>query len=515
MVSLLYFSGMFVRKKKNKSGVVSIQIIDKSSGEYRVYRTVGSSDNETEIEYLFNEALKEIETIKGQQKLPFDFDKENDIVETFFKGIEDFKLVGPELLLGKLYDEIGFDKIPDELFRHLVITRLVYPVSKRKTVDYLFKYKGEIIDVKKVYRYLDKLQKHQINQVQQISYEHTLRVLNHALSIVFYDVTTLYFEAEEDDTFRQRGFSKDGKHQQPQILLGLLVSMGGYPLAYELFEGSKFEGHTMLPVLETFKKKYQLERLIVVADAGLLSAKNIQALMDKKYEFILGARIKNETHLVKQSLAGIEMVDGQSITFNKSEGQRLIISYSEKRAKKDAYNRKRGLQKLEKAVAAGKLTKQHINNKGYNKYLKLEGETAISVDYAKFKEDEKWDGLKGYLTNTKLTNEEVMKNYRQLWFIEKTFRISKTDLRIRPIFHYLKSRIEAHICIAFAACKIYKELERQLQEKNTTISPEQALNILKTIYSITITTPYSQTKHTRLIIKNPQQEYLLKIFNLN
>jgi len=123
--------------------------------------------------------------------------------------------VGPELLLGKLYDEIGFDKIPDELFRHLVITRLVYPVSKLKTVDYLFKYKGVITDVKKVYRYLDKLQTHQINQVQQISYEHTLQVLNQALSIVFYDVTTLYFEAAEEDDFRQAGFNKDGKHQQP------------------------------------------------------------------------------------------------------------------------------------------------------------------------------------------------------------------------------------------------------------------------------------------------------------
>jgi len=172
------------------------------------------------------------------------------------------------------------------------------------------------------------------------------------------------------------------------------------------------------------------------------------------------------------------------------------------------------LQKLEKVLAGGKLSKKHINNKGYNKYLKLEGEINISIDYNKFKDDEKWDGLKGYLTNTQLTKEEVIESYKQLWIIEKTFRISKSDLRIRPIFHYLKRRIEAHICIAFAACKVYKELERQLNRKKANLSPEKAIDILKTIYALTITTPYSDTKHTRLLIKNQEQSDLLKLFNL-
>lgn len=505
---------MFVRKKKNNSGVISVQIINKSSGKYRLYRTVGSSKDSAEIERLFNKAKNEISSISGQLTLSFDFDKEKDLVDTFYNGIEDFKLVGPELLLGKLYDEIGFDKIPDELFRHLVITRLVYPVSKLKTVDYLFKYKGIITDVKKIYRYLDKLQAHQINQVQQISYEHTLQVLNQSLSIVFYDVTTLYFEAAEEDDFRQAGFSKDGKHQQPQILLGLLVSTSGYPLAYELFEGGRFEGHTMIPVIEAFKEKYHLKKLVIVADAGLLSFKNIQALCEKNYEFILGAKIKNETEQTKQRLLSLKLKDGQSSIVYKSDGQKLIVSYSAQRAKNDVYNRRRGLQKLEKTINSGKLTKQHINNRGFNKYLKLEGETNISIDYNKFKEDEKWDGLKGYITNSSLTKEEVIENYKQLWFIEKTFRISKTDLRIRPIFHYIKRRIQAHICIAFTACKIYKELERQLYEKRVSISPEKAINILKTIYSISITTPYSHTKHTRLLIKSQEQSNLLKLFNL-
>ncbi len=192
----------------------------------------------------------------------------------------------------------------------------------------------------------------------------------------------------------------------------------------------------------------------------------------------------------------------------------MIVSYSGQRAKKDEYNRKRGLQKLEKSVSIGNLTKKQITNRGYNKYLKLDGKVTVAIDYDKYNDDAKWNGLKGYLTNTELSKEEVIAQYKQLWYIEKTFRISKTDLRIRPIFHYLKKRIEAHICISFAACVIYKELERQLKDKKSRLSPEKAIDVLKTIYAITITTPYSKTSYTRLLIKNEEQAELLGLFNI-
>lgn len=165
---------MFVRKKPNKSGIVSIQIIDKSSGKYEVFRTVGSSSDSEAIDKLFRQAKHEINEITGQQQLIFDKNKEQELVELFFHHIESMELAGPELLLGNLFDEIGFNIVSNDLFRHLVICRLVYPVSKLKTVDYLLKYKGISIDITKVYRYLDKLQKQQIKQVQQVSYEHTL-----------------------------------------------------------------------------------------------------------------------------------------------------------------------------------------------------------------------------------------------------------------------------------------------------------------------------------------------------
>ncbi len=153
-------------------------------------------------------------------------------------------------------------------------------------------------------------------------------------------------------------------------------------------------------------------------------------------------------------------------------------------------------------------------NKGYNKYLKIEGKATIKIDYEKYNDDAKWDGLKGYITNTTLPKETVIEKYSQLWLIEKDFRISKSDLQIRPVYHHLKKRIEAHICIAFAACKIYKELERQLKERNCQWSPEKVIDIAKTIYKISFRSPYSNTVHSRLLIKTEEQQEIVKFFNL-
>jgi transposase len=505
---------MFVRKKLNKSGVISVQILEKRSGKSTLVKTVGSSSDPEKIISLYEQGKRLINELKGQGILNFDIHNEMQLVDLFFNGIRELSLAGPELLLGKLFDEIGFNTIKEDLFRHLVITRLCYPASKLKTIDYLFKHKGISIDVESVYRYLDKLNSKQKEKVQQISYDHTLQILNNELNLIFYDVTTLYFEAEQEDELRKTGFSKEGKHQQPQIVLGLLVSTGGYPLAYEMFEGNKFEGHTMLPVIEAFKSKYKLKELVVIADAGLMSNENIAELQTKNYRYIIGARIKNETKIIQKKILSVPLKNGNSVAIVKDENSRIIISYSDVRATKDAANRKRGLEKLKKNLESGKLTKQHINNRGYNKYLKLEGDVKISINEEKYKDDSKWDGLKGYTTNSPLPKDEIIENYNQLWHIEKAFRISKTDLRIRPIYHRLKRRIEAHICIAFCAYKIYKELDRQLKIKNAEMSPEKAIDIAKTIFRITIQTNLSSTLHSRLYIDKEEQRRLLKLFDL-
>ncbi|HTG67388.1 MAG TPA: IS1634 family transposase [Flavobacterium sp.] len=504
---------MFVRKKPNKSGIISIQIIDKSSGKYKVIKTIGSSNDPEVISSLVLEGKNEINNLLSQAPIDFNVGLEEQLLDLFFSGIKELCLVGPELLLGKIFDSIGFNKIKDELFRHLVISRLTFPTSKLKTTDYLFKYKGERIGVDSLYRYLDKLHNKQKELVEQISYEHTQKLLG-KISIVFYDVTTLYFEIEKEDDLRQTGFSKEGKHQNPQIVLGLLVSIDGYPLAYDIFEGKKFEGHTMLPVIEGFKKKYQLEELIVVADSGLLSTENVEQLQQKNYGYILGARLKNEKEIIKKRVLDLKLKNGQSTEIRKDESTKIIVSYSLARAKKDQFNRKRGLDKLEKNIKKGKLTKSNINNRGYDKYLKMVGDVDLSIDYEKFNNDGVWDGLKGYITNLNISKEEIILNYGHLWKIEKAFRISKTDLQIRPIYHRLARRIEAHICIAFCAYKIYKELERQLKEKGSNLSPEKAIDIAKTIYRITIITPYSKRKEARLYISNEEQAQLLKLFEI-
>lgn len=323
---------MFVRKKPNKSGLVSIQIIDKSSGKYVVRQTVGSSSDPTEITFLIKKAKQQILTLSKQSTLPFDKAAELEFVDIFVNHLDSFSLIGPELLLGRIYDEIGFNVIKDELLRHLVITRLVYPVSKLKTTDYLFKYKGVEISVYTIYRYLDKFHKEYLEQVKAISLKHTLQLFSNDLSIVFYDVTTLYFEASEEDELRKTGFSKDGKHQQPQIVLGLLVSENGYPLDYDIFEGNKYEGDTLLPVIEHFKTKYHSEKLIVVADAGLLSGKNIALLKNLKYQYILGARIKNESASIISQILNLHLADKQIEEIQKGD-ERLIISYTWRRLK--------------------------------------------------------------------------------------------------------------------------------------------------------------------------------------
>lgn len=501
---------MFVRQKKNKSGVVSIQVIDKSSGKYKLLKTIGSSNNLKEIEKFVAEARN---YIKETQKLnEFDFSNSNQLIQHVLENITALKLSGIELVLGKIFDQIGFNKIEDSLFKDLVLYRLVYPKSKLKTTEYLYRFSQKNYSEDDIYRYLDKLHNKQKEIVQQISFDHTQFILGSEISVVFYDVTTVYFESDNEDELRKTGFSKEGKHQNPQIVLGLLVSKNGYPLAYDVFEGNKFEGHTMLPIIDAFKSKYNLNQLVIIADSGLLSSNNIEELQQKNYEFILGARIKSESKSIKEKILALKLKNGESEIIEK-ENLKLIITHSENRAKKDKQNRERGLKKLEKQIKTGKLTKASINNRGYNKYLKLEGEIKVVIDKSKFKQDAKWDGLKGYITNAKLSKDEILDNYNHLWQIEKAFRTAKTDLKIRPIYHRKKHRIEAHICLTFVAYKVYKELERQLKLKKSNLSPEKVIEILQSIFQIEIKNPINNETLKQNILITEEHKLIQKLFD--
>jgi len=368
--------------------------------------------------------------------------------------------------------------------------------------------------VQVIYRYLDKLHKNQMKHVQNISYEHTLKILDHQISIVFYDVTTMYFEIEQEDDLRKIGFSKDGKSHNPQIVLGLLVAKHGYPLAYDIFEGNKFEGHTMMPIIKSFKERYKIENFIVVADAGLLSNQNIIELEENGFEYIIGARLKNTSQKTRDAILGLKLTNGQSSVIQESASKRIIVSYSTTRSKKDKFNRNRGIEKLRSQIKKGKLTKSQINNRGYNKFLDIKNVIEIQINEEKIKQDEKWDGLKGYMTNSKLDSDTIIENYGYLWQIEKAFRIAKTDLKVRPIYHRAQKRIEAHICIVFASYKVYKELERQLYDKQSKLSPEKVIEIAKTINVITVTNPNTKEKFSKTLILKEEQKELLKLFDI-
>lgn len=501
---------MFVRKKPNNSGTVSVQVIDKSSGKYKVVKSIGRSKDKQELIQFVQQGEQWIKDQLGQQEL--DFSNEKQAFSKFISSIQQVNNSGIELLITRIFDRIGFNQVKDDIFKFLVLARISYPTSKLKTVDYLKKHHSIEIDDDAVYRYLDKLYNTQKELVQQISFQHTFKILNNEINIVFYDVTTLYFEIDKEDDLRKTGFSKEGKHQNPQIVLGLLVSIDGYPLAYEIFEGNKFEGHTMLPVIDHFKTKYKLDKLVIIADSGLLSSNNIAELQRKDYEFILGARIKNEKQIIKDKILNLALKNGESKVIEKNDDIKLIVSYSESRAKKDKVNREKGLRRLEKQIRTGRLTKANINNRGYNKYLKMDGEIKITIDKEKYLLDQKWDGLKGYITNTNLSKNDIIENYSHLWKIEKAFRISKNDLKIRPIYHSKQPRIEAHICISFVAYKIYKELERQLKEKQSSLSPEKAIEIAKTIYSIKLTTPLNKEIIESMLLLNDEQKNLAELF---
>lgn len=509
---------MFVRKKKNHSGLISVQVIDKSHGKYRVLKTVGSSMDLQVVDELFKQGKRWISSHLGEQDIFEQAAKEADekqVVNFLLTKIENILLNGTQLILDKVFKSIGFDQLNDNILKHLVIARLSQPLSKSATVDYLKSHFDEDVQLHNIYRYLDKLHNSQQEKIQQISVEHTRKILGGKIGLVFYDVTTLYFETDNSDELREPGFSKDGKHSQPQVVLGLLVSLDGYPLSYSLFNGSQYEGRTMLPLVEDFVQRFKLDDFVVVADSGLMNKSNINLLESGGHKYILGARIKSEPEKTKQWILSLEKRDGVFNELQMGGGVRLIVGYSDKRAKKDRYNREKGVKRLHKAYKSGNITKENINKRGYNKFLEISDNVKVAINAQKIAEDSKWDGLKGYLTNTSLPAKEVHEQYTGLWVVESAFRVTKGTIEIRPMFHFTPRRIEAHVCICFIAYKVYKELERILKISGSNLSVGKVLDIAKTVATIKIKLPTSNTTMTKTMLITPKQKSIERLFDEN
>ena len=332
---------MFIRKNKNRSGSISIQIVQKDKRTNKLIKTIGVAKTKREEELLILLAKTELERIQGSQSLFVEHD--DLVVDNFVESISNdhLQIVGSELILGKIYEKIGFPEGGScNYFRNLVLCRLVYPGSKLKTVDYFKQHLNLDISVYSIYRFLDELESGLKQELEEISYNHTKKLLGGKIGVVFYDMTTLYFEASEEDDYRVTGFSKDGKHQQPQIMIGLLISSQGYPIGYQIFEGNTSETKTLIPVLESFQEKFNMDKPIIIADAALLSQKNIDALKSEEYEYILGGRLKNESDAIKKRILDQEIKEGKPRELSSPNG-RLIITYSSKRAHNDRKNREK------------------------------------------------------------------------------------------------------------------------------------------------------------------------------
>ena len=531
-----YLCGMFVEKKLNKSGSTSVRIMRKVHGKRKCVKVMGCSSDVDEIGLLVKRGNRWIE--ENQRSVPlFEFDDEAVAYDKVLASLRQsqLRLVGPELVYGTLFDRIGYDRVKtsnDALFRALVVTRLYHPGSKLRTAEYMERFMHQSYSSDAIYRFLDELctrdkTAEQVReakdesigvkwQVEQVAFEHTKAVMGGQVTVAFYDTSTLYFESQEDDV-RVPGYSKDGKNENPQVVLGLLVGTGGNPIGYELHKGNQYEGTTLLPIVKKLEKRFNLSHPIVVADSGLLSAKNIEQLEEEGYEYIIGARVRSMSKADKEAVLKLALKDGEMTSLTIKD-RRHVISMSAKRAKKDARDREKGIKRLEKRFANGKITKASVNNRGYNRFLTLQGETTVTIDQDKIAEDARLDGLKGYVTNSKIKDEEVAENYRNLHFIERAFRMNKTDLAIRPIYHRLFNRIEAHVCICFTAYTILLELERTLaktadrKNKKPGITIYRAKFLAESLYEIEYVNPYNG-KNMSVMLRTDYDEEVVKLLD--
>jgi len=405
-------------------------------------------------------------------------------------------VVGIHEVYSKIYEEIGFkrslpnpaqQKYNSELLQNMVIARIANPQSKRASVKMLERDFGMSFPLHKVYRMMDEIDEIAIKRIQDIAYHATMSLLNQKVNVLFYDCTTLYFESFSEDELKQNGYSKDLKFNQPQVLLALIVTEEGLPLNYELFPGACFEGHTLIPILKRLRERYDLQHVIFVADRGMINEDNLKSLEENNFQYIVGAKLRNVSKKLQASIlsedrytlcVGNEYIQ-RIARFEVESSRTLLVSHSAKRAAKDKADREKAVEKLLKKLAKNKNPKSLLGSFGYKKYLKIDGQSTLQFNEEKLSEEARWDGLYGVITNVKgRSAEEIIDHYRGLWQIEECFRVSKHDLKIRPVFHWTPARIKSHIAIAFMALVCVRHLEYRVALQYEKLSPEVIRNEL-------------------------------------
>jgi transposase len=444
---------------------------------------------------------------------------------------------------GKMFDELNIKSIfanparnrsSLQIFKDIVMARIAKPDSKRGSVAMLEDNFGISIDLDKVYRMMDKLDDKAIEKLNSLAYHQSKKLFDEKIDVVYFDATTIYFESftedSGDDAIRKNGYSKDLKFNQPQVVLALMVTKEGLPIGYEVFSGDTFDGHTLIPSLKILREKYEIGNVVYVADSGMFNKENLKELEELEmhhFNYIVGARIKNLPGKIKAQIVNTKNYKAlnkeikiANITLD--NGRKLIVTHSQKRARKDKADREKGIQKLKEKLEKSISVKSQLSNQGHKKYLQLKSSDnnkdntcnlSIVLDEQKIKEDEAWDGLKGLIVNqsSTLSNEEILSQYNKLWQVEESFRITKHDLKIRPVYHWKPSRVKAHLAISFTALFLVRHLEHRVRVQYKKLSPQYIRNLLLNTQTSIL---YSKAKKITYALPSRMKAETQKIYRL-
>lgn len=430
----------------------AVQAVRYKNNRRIVVKHFGSCQTDEQLEQMLSFAKEWIKDVTGQ--LSF-FPEENPnailyVDQCSFLGVRYSFFYD---LIRRIQSQIGFDASAEPLLMDMVTVRLFEPASKLRSLELLEQYFGIIHQRKSYYKAAPQWLYHK-EAIEAAAVEFARKTFGFNFDLLFYDVTTLYFETFEEDELRKNGFSKDNKSQQPQILVALMVTKQGFPIAYEVFSGNTFEGHTIIPVVKDFINKHNVKDFTVVADAAMISAENVEMLLENDINYIVGARLGNlPDKLIEQIDKTIVRKEGNSIRIKTNNGY-LICSYSAARFRKDKYEMEKQIEKAQAAIKEPAKIKKLKFTKSNN--------NTVELNEALIEKTKKLLGIKGYYTNLEeetTSNKTIMERYHELYRVEQAFRISKSDLQTRPVFHYKEDPIKLHILICFMALIVSKHVE--------------------------------------------------------
>lgn len=430
---------MKIRVVKTASNAKAVQVVRYQNNKREVMYHVGSAHSQEALDDLMLLAEQWIKDYSAQLSI-FPDESPNKLLHLnhcTFLGVQ-YNFFNTQI--NALQDKIGLGSLP-VLLKDLVTIRIFEPASKLRSLELMEQYFG-IHHSRKTYYKLapDWIALKDEVERKIVNFARGYYCFNYDL--LFYDVTTLYFETFEEDELRKNGFSKDNKSQQPQILVALMVTKEGFPIAYEIFSGNTFEGHTIIPVVNGFIKRNRVKEFTVVADAAMISTENIRQLTQNNINYIVGARLGNiPTKLLDTIDKNLCREDGKSIRL-KTENGNLICSYSSVRYRKDLYEMNKQIDKAKRVVESPSKNKRL-------KFIQTNNQK-IELNEKLINKTQKLLGIKGYYTNQEESvadNKTIIERYHELYRIEQAFRISKSDLQTRPIFHFKEQPIKLHMLI--------------------------------------------------------------------